>query len=71
MKAADGPKPSREDWIQVFALLDIALELDPAARAPWLAALPPEQARLAPLLQTLLQTHEHGLGQHQTPHLGK
>ena len=50
--------PSREDWVQVFALLDVALELAPAARAPWLAALPPEQARLAPLLQSLLQTHE-------------
>ena len=52
-------KPSREDWVEVFALLDVALELAPDARAPWLAtlALDPAQARLAPLLQTLLQTH--------------
>ena len=57
MKAADEPKPSREDWVEVFALLDVALELDPDARASWLAALGPEQARLLPLLQTLLNTH--------------
>ena len=57
MKAAEEPKPSREDWVEVFALLDVALELDPGARASWLAALGPGQARLTPLLQALLQTH--------------
>ncbi len=57
MTAASDPTPSREDWIEVFALLDIALDLAPNTRAPWMAALNPAQARLAPLLQTLLQTH--------------
>ena len=51
------PPPSREDWSHVFALLDVALELPAAERAPWLAALPAAQAHLAPLLHTLLQTH--------------
>ena len=58
MSPAPALQPSREDWIEVFALLDVALDLDPAARTSWLAALGPQQARLAPLLQTLLQTHE-------------
>ncbi len=57
MTAAGEPKPSREDWVEVFALLDVALEIDPDACAPWLASLGPAQARLAPLLQSLLQTH--------------
>ena len=60
MQGLPATPPSREDWVQVFALLDVALELAPAARAPWLAALPDGQARLAPLLQSLLQTHEQG-----------
>ena len=46
---------SRRDWQDVFTLLDTALELDPEARASWLSALPPEQARLSPLLNQLLQ----------------
>ena len=46
---------SRRDWQDVFTLLDTALELDPEARASWLSALPPEQARLSPLLSQLLQ----------------
>ena len=57
MSTAPAPQPSRQDWIEVFALLDVALELDPAGRTPWLAGLSPAQARLAPLLQALLQTH--------------
>jgi serine/threonine-protein kinase len=48
---------SRQDWVEVFALLDLALELAPADHAGWLAALHPDQARLLPLLQALLQTH--------------
>ncbi len=58
MQDSPATSPSREDWIQVFLLLDVALELDPTARLPWLASLPPEQTRLAPLLETLLQTHD-------------
>lgn len=46
---------SRRDWQDVFKLLDTALELDPAARAAWLATLPPDQAQLSPLLQQLLK----------------
>lgn len=48
------------DWQAVFALLDVALDLDPAAQADWLAALAtrgPEQARHAPLLAQLLGAH--------------
>ena len=51
---------SRGDWQEVFALLDTALELDPAARAVWLDGLDrlgPESARLSPLLRHLLQAH--------------
>ena len=48
---------SRGDWQEVFALLDTALELGPAARAAWLAGLGTEQARLSPLLNHLLQAH--------------
>ena len=51
---------SRGDWQEVFTLLDTALELDPAARAAWLAdldGLGPEQARLSPLLHHLLAAH--------------
>src|SRR5450432_3589329 len=51
------PAPSREDWQQVFTLLDTALELDPAARADWLSTLGADQQQLAPLLTRLL--HEH------------
>ena len=51
---------SRGDWQEVFALLDTALELDPAARAAWLDGLDrlgPEPARLSPLLRHLLEAH--------------
>ena len=48
---------SRQDWVEAFALLDVALELEPAGHAGWLAALRPDQARLRPLLQALLQAH--------------
>ena len=49
--------PSAEEWRKVFALLDAALDLEPADRAAWLAALGPEHARLAPWLEELLRTH--------------
>ncbi|MCE9657396.1 MAG: serine/threonine-protein kinase [Burkholderiales bacterium] len=49
---------SREDWQAVFGLLDVALDLEPAARTDWLATLPPGQQRLAPLLLELLRTHD-------------
>ena len=45
------------DWQAVFALLDVALDLDPPAQAAWLAALAPDQARHAPLLAQLLGAH--------------
>ena len=48
------------DWQAVFALLDVALDLDPAAQADWLAALAtraPDEARHAPLLAQLLGAH--------------
>ena len=54
---APAPSPSRQDWAEVFALLDVALDLAPPARASWLASLGPGQARLSPLVQALLQTH--------------
>ena len=46
---------SSRDWQDVFSLLDTALDLAPEARAAWLAALPPGQARLSTWLQQLLQ----------------
>ena len=50
-----------DDWQAVFALLDLALDLDlglnPAAHADWLAALEPEQVRHAALLAQLLGAH--------------
>ena len=51
------PTPSAADWAEVFELLDTALELDTAAHPAWLAALPPAQVRLEPLLRELLRTH--------------
>jgi len=57
VNSGPGLKPSREDWIEVFALLDVALELAPSVRAGWMSGLNPSQIRLAPLLQALLQTH--------------
>ncbi len=55
-----GANTSGQDWIEVFALLDVALELAPAAHAAWLATLPPPQQRLQPLLQSLLRAHAQG-----------
>ena len=43
------PVASKEDWREVLALLDTALDLDPAAQAGWLASLAPRQQRLSPL----------------------
>ena len=50
-------RPTTDDWRRIFALLDTALELEPAARADWLASLDPEHAPLAPWLDELLRTH--------------
>ncbi len=55
--AATVAAPSRSDWQRVLGLLDVALELDPAARARWLEGLAREEARLAPLLEQLLGVH--------------
>jgi eukaryotic-like serine/threonine-protein kinase len=54
---AAGAIASPADWQQIFALLDTALELDPAAQPRWLDTLPPAQAHLSPLLKSLLQAH--------------
>jgi hypothetical protein len=48
---------SRRDWQQIFVLLDTALELDSSQHRAWLDALPPEQARLSPMLNSLLRAH--------------
>lgn len=42
------------DWARVSALLDAALALSPAARAEWLATLPPADAPLRATLHALL-----------------
>ncbi|MEO5882626.1 MAG: serine/threonine-protein kinase [Caldimonas sp.] len=49
--------PSADEWRRVFALLDTALDLEPADRGAWLARLGPEHAPLAPWLDELLRTH--------------
>ena len=48
---------SHRDWREIFALLDTALELDSIQHRAWLEALPPEQARLSPMLKDLLLAH--------------
>ena len=53
----NAPLASPREWQEVLALLDTALELEPAAQTDWLAALGPEQAHLSPLLAHLLQAH--------------
>ena len=54
------PSASPADWLEIFALLDTALDLEPEKHAAWLAALSPENTRLAPQLKALLQTHATG-----------
>jgi serine/threonine-protein kinase len=49
--------PDAEAWRRLFALLDVALELEPAARASWRAGLGPEDAVLQPWLDDLLRRH--------------
>lgn len=51
-------KLPRDDWAEVLRLLDHALELPLHARAAWLAALPPAQARLQPALERLLEQRQ-------------
>ena len=51
------PTASRRDWQEALALLDTALDLDTGSHAGWLAGLGPEQARLAPWLESLLRSH--------------
>jgi len=51
------PLASPGDWQQIFALLDNALELEPASHPAWLESLSPEHAHLASLLHNLLQAH--------------
>lgn len=45
-----------ELWPRLSPLLDAALELPPAERAAWLAALPSSEAALRPYLERLLAT---------------
>ena len=54
---ASAEPASRRDWQEIFALLDTALELDSVQHRAWLDALPPEQARLSPMLKMLLLAH--------------
>ena len=54
------PLATPADWLEIFALLDAALDLEPKVHAEWLASLGPEKARLAPVLKSLLQTHATG-----------
>jgi len=63
------PRASAADWQAIFALLDTALELEPASRTAWLESIAPGQARLLPLLKDLLQAHADGStgGFMQTP----
>ena len=51
---ASDPALSKDDWRTVFALLDTALELEPAAHADWLESLGAEHDKLLPMLRTLL-----------------
>ena len=54
---ASAESVSRRDWQQIFVLLDTALELDSSQHRAWLDALPAEQARLSPMLNSLLRAH--------------
>ena len=54
------PSATPAEWLEIFALLDTALDLEPTKHDAWLAALSPDKARLAPLLKELLQTHATG-----------
>jgi serine/threonine-protein kinase len=44
----------KEDWARISELLDVALELEPPARAAWLDSLPAGDASLRPALEALL-----------------
>lgn len=62
------PQPSVRDWQHILALLDTALELEPAAQPQWLASLAPEQAHLSPMLAQLLRARaEVGTGDFMRP----
>ena len=47
-----------ERWPEISALLDVALALTPAQRAPWLASLSQENPALAAVVGSLLSTHD-------------
>jgi hypothetical protein len=50
-------RPGADEWRRLFALLDVALELEPAARSSWRASLGPDDAALSPWLDDLLRRH--------------
>src|ERR1700712_2820204 len=49
--------PTADNGREIFALLDTRLELEPTARAGWLATLGPRHAALSPWLEELLHAH--------------
>jgi hypothetical protein len=51
-------KVSRELWVRIEPMLEAALDMDPPARAAWLASLDAAQPDVAPALRRLLSTHE-------------
>ena len=52
------PAPDPQEWSALSALLDEALDLSDAERAPWLARLHSEQPALAPRVAELLRARE-------------
>jgi serine/threonine-protein kinase len=55
------------DWRRLNTLLERALDLDPDARAAWLARLPPHEADLVPLLRRLLDEAQASDAPEPTP----
>ena len=53
---------ARDNWLHWSALLDEVLDLEPSARAPWLADLAARDAAAATAVQRLLarETENHG-----------
>ena len=57
--SADAPvKLARETWRRVEPLFSAALEMEPAARGPWLAVQDAAHPDLAPALRKLLAAHD-------------